>query len=97
MTMTDRVYIGLVHKDSDSSYGISFPDVLGVISAEDTLEAVMREGAVALAFAFDDWDGPLPEPRTIEELRKDPEFIEWSRDAIIVAIRPQAGVAHAAE
>ena len=37
----------------------------------------MREGAVAIGFAFEDWDGPLPEPRTIEELRRDPEFIEW--------------------
>ena len=95
--MTDRYYIGLVHKDPDSSYGISFPDVPGVISAEDTLEGVMREGAVALGFAFEDWEGPLPEPRTIEDLRRDPEFLEWSRDAIIVAVLPRMDVAAAAE
>ena len=95
--MTDRYYIGLVHKDPDSSYGISFPDVLGVISAEDTLEAVMREGAIALGFALEDWEGPVPEPRTIEELRRDPEFLDWSKDAIIVAVKPATGVAVAAE
>jgi predicted RNase H-like HicB family nuclease len=95
--MTDRYYIGLVHKDPGSSYGISFPDVLGVISAEDTFEGVMREGANALAFAFEDWNGPLPVPRTIEELRRDPEFLEWSKDAIIVAVKPAEGVAAAAE
>lgn len=95
--MSTPYYIGLVHKDPDSSYGISFPDVPGVISAEDTFEAVMAEGAVALAFAFEDWEGPLPVPRTIEELRRDPEFLEWSADAIVVAVRPQAAVHQAAE
>jgi predicted RNase H-like HicB family nuclease len=97
MTMSDRYYIGLVHKDPDSIYGISFPDVLGVIAAEETIEAVMREGAVALAFAFEDWEGSLPVPRTIEELRRDPEFLDWSKDAIIVAVQPAKSVAAAAE
>ena len=95
--MMDRYYIGLVHKDPGSIYGISFPDALGVISAEETFEGVMREGANALAFAFENWEGPLPEPRTIEELREDPEFIEWSRDAIIVALKPAPSIAAAAE
>ena len=95
--MTDRYYIGLVHKDPDSIYGISFPDVPGVISAEETFEGVMREGAVAIGFALEDWGGPLPVPRTIEELRSDPEFLEWSRDAIIVAVKPEMSVAAAAE
>ncbi len=95
--MSDRYYIGLVHKEADSSYGISFPDALGVIAVEDTLDDVMREGAVALGFAFETWDGPVPEPRSIEELRRDPEFLEWSKDAIIVAVRPEPAVAAAAE
>ena len=87
--MADRYYIGLVHKDEDSSYGISFPDALGVIASEDTLDDVMREGAIA--------QGPLPEPRSIEDLRHDPEFLEWSKDAIIVAVKPEPAVAVAAE
>ena len=95
--MADRYYIGLVHKDEDSSYGISFPDALGVIASEDTLDDVMREGAIALGFAFETWDGPLPEPRSIEDLRHDPEFLEWSKDAIIVAVKPEPAVAVAAE
>jgi predicted RNase H-like HicB family nuclease len=91
--MIDRYYIGLVHKDSDSSYGISFPDVPGVISADDTLEGALLQGAEALGFAFEDWDGPLPEPRTFEELRRDPEFLEWSTNAIMVAVKPDMWVA----
>ncbi len=95
--MTERYYIGLVHKEPDSLYGISFPDVPGVIAAEDNVEAVMREGAVALAFAFEDWDGPLPAPRSIDELRQDPEFVDLSGDAIIVAVRPDTSVPAAAQ
>ena len=34
-------YIALVHKDKDTSYGVSFPDVPGCISAGDTFEEAM--------------------------------------------------------
>jgi len=95
--MADPFYIGLVHKDPDSIYGISFPDVPGIIAAEDTFEAVVREGAAALGFAFEDWQGAFPVPRTIEELRLDPEFREWATDAIVVAVRPNQPVYQAAE
>lgn len=95
--MSDRFYIGLVHKDPDSCYGISFPDVPGVTSAEDTFEAVLREGAIALDFALEDWPGGPPLPRTIEQLRQDPEFREWSEGAIVVAVRPNAFVYQAAQ
>jgi antitoxin HicB len=30
-------YTALIHKESDSSYGVSFPDVPGVIAAGDKL------------------------------------------------------------
>lgn len=95
--MSDRFYIGLVHKDADSSYGISFPDLPGVIAAEETFEDVLREGAFALGFALEDWPGGLPEPRTLEQLRQDTEFEEWARDAVLVAVRPKAFVYEAAQ
>lgn len=95
--MSDRFYIGLVHKDPDSSYGISFPDVPGVIAVEDTFEDVLRERAFALGFAFEDWPGGPPNPRTIEELRRDPDFAEWSQAAILVAMRPNAYICEAAQ
>ena len=31
-------YIALVHKDEGTSYGVSFPDVAGCISAGDTCD-----------------------------------------------------------
>ena len=33
-----RQFIALIHKDTDSDYGVSFPDLPGVISAGSTLD-----------------------------------------------------------
>jgi predicted RNase H-like HicB family nuclease len=43
-------YIALVHKDSDSCYGVSFPDVPGVFTAGDTIDEAMRNAVKVLEF-----------------------------------------------
>ena len=45
-----RNYIGLIHKDADSHFGVSFPDFPGVITAGTTLDdaRAMAEEALAL-------------------------------------------------
>jgi len=72
-------YIALIHKESDSSYGVSFPDVPGVIAAGDSIDEAMQQAAEALEFAAEDWenrDGSkrFPAPRTIDELLRTPSF-----------------------
>lgn len=89
-------YIALIHKEPDSGYGISFPDVAGVTAVADTLDEAMRQAGVALGFAFEDWSGTLPEPRTLDALRQDPEFLEQSADAVVAAVTPARGMADAA-
>jgi predicted RNase H-like HicB family nuclease len=86
--MTDTHYIALIQKDTDSGYGVSFPDVPGVIAVGDTIDIAIAEASAALAFAFEDWAGPLPKARSLEELRTDPGFSESARDAVVAAIRP---------
>jgi predicted RNase H-like HicB family nuclease len=44
-------YIALIHREPKSGYGVSFPDVPGVIAVADTLDEALHEGAVALGFA----------------------------------------------
>src|SRR5665213_2345089 len=59
-------YIALVHKDAGTSYGVSFPDVPGCISAGDTFEQAVSNAAEALAGHFSAMraDGEaLPQPR----------------------------------
>ena len=45
-------YIALVHKDEGTSYGVSFPDVAGCISAGDTFEEAVANAAEALTGHF---------------------------------------------
>jgi predicted RNase H-like HicB family nuclease len=91
-------YIALIHKDPDSSYGVSFPDVPGVITAADTLEEALTLGADVLQFAFEDWEGERPTPRSLDALRADPELTEDFATAVLVAaIAPKEAVQAAAE
>lgn len=80
-----RYYIGVVHKDEDSSFGVSFPDAPGVFSAADDMAELIPHAADALAlFAEDD---TLPAPRSLDELRRDPEVAaSLSGGAFLVAV-----------
>jgi predicted RNase H-like HicB family nuclease len=85
-------YIALVHKDEGTSYGVSFPDLPGCISAGDTFEDAIENAAEALAghLALMRVDGDhIPAPRSFEELRCDPSFAEDAADAIVTIVRPQ--------
>ncbi len=83
-------YIALIHKDTDSCYGVSFPDVPGVFTAGDTIDEAIRKAAEVLEFAAADWSelcgDKFPGPRTIDELRTDPDFQERAADAVIAAV-----------
>lgn len=85
-----RHYIALIHKDADSSYGVSFPDVPGVIATAGTLDEALAEAEEALAFAAEGWredtKQPFPSPRTLDELRNDKEFLKDSGDAVVAAV-----------
>jgi predicted RNase H-like HicB family nuclease len=86
-------YIALVHKDDGTSYGVSFPDVPGCISAGDTFEEAVANAAEALAghFALMQADGDaIPQPRSYEQLRHDPDFVEDSADAIVTVVTPKS-------
>jgi predicted RNase H-like HicB family nuclease len=91
-------YIALVHKDAGTSYGVSFPDVPGCISAGDTFEQAVSNAAEALAghFGAMKTDGdPLPQPRSFEALKQDPDFVEDSADAIVTMVTPRGVMAAA--
>ena len=94
-------YIALIHKDSDSCYGVSFPDIPGVFTAGDTIDEAMQQAREVLQFAAEDWtnsDGStgFKAPSTIDELRNNPEFLEDAKDAVVAFVEYPAR-AHAAE
>ncbi len=85
-------YIALVHKDEGTSYGVSFPDVPGCISAGDTFEEAVANAGEALGGHLElmraDGDA-IPAPRSFEELRQDGEFLTDAADAIVTVVQPQ--------
>ena len=93
-------YIALVHKQADSCYGVSFPDVPGVTTAGDTIDEAMQKAVEVLEFAAEDWSAlegkEFPAPRTIDQLRSDLEFQDAATDAVIAAV-PFRAKAEAAE
>ncbi len=93
-------YIALIHKQGDSCYGVSFPDVPGVTAAGDTIDEAMKEATDVLEFAAEDWPdhtgNEFPQPRTIDALRGNLEFLEAAAGAVIAAI-PLRAKAEAAE
>jgi predicted RNase H-like HicB family nuclease len=83
-------YIALIHKERDSLYGVSFPDVPGVTAAGASIDEAIKQAAEALAFAAQDWAEltatPFPQPRTIDALRDDTDFVSAAGDAVVAAV-----------
>jgi predicted RNase H-like HicB family nuclease len=71
-----RYYIGIIHKDENSDFGISFPDFPGCVSAGSTLDETLSMGREALAghisVMADDGEA-IPEPSTMDAVVADPE------------------------
>ncbi|OLP59580.1 CopG family transcriptional regulator [Xaviernesmea oryzae] len=71
-----RNYIGLIHKDADSDYGVSFPDFPGLITAGTDLDDARRMAEEALSLHVEgmvDDDEAVPEPSSLEQIMANPE------------------------
>ncbi len=71
-----QYFVGIIHKDADSDYGISFPDFPGCISAGSTMDEALSMGREALEGHMGlmvDEGMPIPEPSTIEAVLADPD------------------------
>jgi len=73
-----RHYIGIVHKDEESAYGIHFPDVPGCYSGADDLNDLLANATEALSLYFE--DQPYNAARTLDELRYDEDVRDHLTD-----------------
>jgi predicted RNase H-like HicB family nuclease len=84
-------YLGLIHKDADSDFGVSFPDFPGVVTAGKSLDEARAMAEEALAFHIEGLaeDGEaIPEPSSLDQVMADPD----NRDgvAVLVAVKIDA-------
>jgi len=78
-------YIAYFHTDDKPGFGVTFPDFPGCVSAGKNLQDARRMAAEALGLHVAGMleDGAkIPEPSTLQEVKKDPE----SKGALIVLI-----------
>ncbi len=82
-------YIAFIHKDPDSAYGVSFPDVPGCISAGDTIDDAVHNAVEALSGHFRMLEadgGPVPSPRDFDAIMNDPELAEDRQGAMTTIV-----------
>lgn len=76
---------GLIHKDADSDFGVSFPDFPGCVTAGRNLEEarVMAQEALALHIEGMVADGEtVPAPSSLDEVMADPA----NREGVVVVV-----------
>ncbi|MBE7211949.1 MAG: type II toxin-antitoxin system HicB family antitoxin [Gluconacetobacter diazotrophicus] len=64
-------FIALLHKDTDSDFGVSFPDFPGCVTAASDLDSLRRNAAEALALHIEGMleDGEhIPTPTALEDV-----------------------------
>jgi predicted RNase H-like HicB family nuclease len=78
-----QYFYGVVHRDPDSAYGVTFPDLPGCFSAADELGDVVPNSVEALTLWFEDQEAI--EPRSIEAVR-DEAAEDLAAGAFLIAV-----------
>jgi predicted RNase H-like HicB family nuclease/metal-responsive CopG/Arc/MetJ family transcriptional regulator len=81
-----KTYFALIHKDTDSAFGITFPDLPGCFSATDDECDIYDAAQKALELYARD-EGTLSEPRTVPALQLDDHIrAELAGGAVLIAV-----------
>ncbi|MDP7101357.1 MAG: type II toxin-antitoxin system HicB family antitoxin [Rhodospirillales bacterium] len=82
-------YIALLRKETDTDYGVDFPDLPGCITAGSTLDEAKEIAAEAIAFHIEGLieDGEdIPAPSSLEEIMAD----KANKDAVAFLVPYQS-------
>ncbi len=91
-------YVAIVEEEEGKAVGVWFPDLTGCVSAGDTVDEAMTSAAEALALwieVAEENGRPIPAPRSLTELKRDPEVAE-DLARYMVALIPFKPLRHAA-
>lgn len=89
-----KQYIGLIHKDAESDFGVSFPDFPGVVTAGKDLDDARAMAEEALAFHIEGLveDGEvIPDPSNLEDVMADAA----NRDGVAILVAAKTATAKA--
>lgn len=80
-------YPVVIHKDIDSDYGVTVPDLPGCFSAGETLDEALIEVVEAIEGHIEGLlldEEPIPPPKNIEYHRNNPDFADgiWAVVAV---------------
>ena len=84
-----RHYPIVIHKDPESCYGVTVPDLPGCFSAGDTLEDALKQATEAIEFHIEclllDGD-PIPELKDVTDHQNNPDYTDgqWESVAVII-------------
>jgi len=84
--------VAIIHKSS-ATYGVSFPDLPGCIAAGSCEQDALTNAAAAVAVHIEhmsEHGNALPMPRSLDQLRADPEFTDDFHGHVAVALVPYA-------
>jgi predicted RNase H-like HicB family nuclease len=88
-------YIALIRKDSDSDFGVDFPDFPGCVTAGKTLEDARRMADEAIGLhvkgMIEDHE-PIPEPSTLDAIMADPDNRSAVAFLVEVASKPARSI-----
>ncbi|MFT5470013.1 MAG: putative RNase H-like HicB family nuclease [Verrucomicrobiales bacterium] len=74
-----RCYPIVIHKDPDSDFGVTVPDLPGCFSAGSTFEEALtmaREAIEGHLLVREDFGQGVPEPSPVEQHLNDPTFAD---------------------
>ena len=72
-------YPVVIHKDPESDYGVTVPDLPGCFSAGGTMDKALQEAVEAIETHLEGLllDGePIPAPKSIDEHQTNPDYAD---------------------
>jgi len=87
-------YPVVIHKDLDSNYGVTVPDIPGCFSAGDTMDDALTQAVEAVECHIEGLlldKEPIPIPKSIEHHQNNPDFAEGTWAVVSVDLSKLSG------
>jgi predicted RNase H-like HicB family nuclease len=87
-------YPVVIHKDTDSDYGVTVPDLPGCFSAGDTVDDALAQAAEAIECYIEGLlldKEPIPLPKSIEHHQGNPDYAEGIWAVVSVDVSKLSG------